>query len=163
LFDPRREGILPSRSPIPVAAATQGQSRLAAGLRPPAGLGLDGPEHGGMLAWRRAEGSFTTCNFKLVVLGHFLSPPLLTFGVTVSFDPRWEPLSVIRPLAASTYIRSGQSPYQGPSCNVRGHRAPRRMGSIYYAAYCSPAKNRSHIHLGNGIFLSSSCGASIYS
>ena len=50
-------------------------------------------------------------------------------------------------------------PYQGPSCNVRGHRAPRRMGPIYYATYCSPVQNRSHIHLGNGIFLSSSCDA----
>jgi hypothetical protein len=47
----------------------------------PPGLGLDGPEHGGMLAWRGAP--VATCNFKLVVLG--ISRPLLTFGVTVSF------------------------------------------------------------------------------
>jgi len=42
LFDPRRE-----HSFVPIgnlsAAATQGLSRLAASLRPPAGLGLDWP------------------------------------------------------------------------------------------------------------------------
>jgi hypothetical protein len=48
LFDPRRE-----HSSIPTAKVSsrraQGLSRLAASSRPPEGLGLDWPEHGGML------------------------------------------------------------------------------------------------------------------
>src|ERR1700692_3600894 len=47
-FDPRRE-----YSSIPTAKSrsrrAQGLSRLAASSRPPAGLGLDWPEHGGIL------------------------------------------------------------------------------------------------------------------
>lgn len=47
-FDPRRE-----HSSIPTANSrsrrAQGLSRLAASSRPPAGLGLDWPEHGGRL------------------------------------------------------------------------------------------------------------------
>src|SRR5215831_6834670 len=43
-----------------------------------------------------------------------------------------------------------------PHASLRGHRAPRGMGPIYYAAYCSHAQNRSHIHLGNGTFFLSS-------
>jgi hypothetical protein len=47
-FDPRRE-----HSSIPTANSrsrrAQGLSRLAASSRPPAGLGLDWPEHGGIL------------------------------------------------------------------------------------------------------------------
>jgi hypothetical protein len=48
LFDPRRE-----HSSIPTAKVSsrraQGLSRLAASSRPPEGLGLDWPEHGGTL------------------------------------------------------------------------------------------------------------------
>jgi hypothetical protein len=48
LFDPRRE-----HSSVPTARSrsrrAQGLSRLAASSRPPEGLGLDSPEHGGML------------------------------------------------------------------------------------------------------------------
>src|SRR5271163_2798111 len=47
-FDPRRE-----HSSVPTAKLhsrrAQGLSRLAASSRPPEGLGLDWPEHGGML------------------------------------------------------------------------------------------------------------------
>jgi hypothetical protein len=47
-FDPRRE-----HSSIPTAKSrsrrAQGLSRLAASSRPPAGRGLDWPEHGGIL------------------------------------------------------------------------------------------------------------------
>jgi hypothetical protein len=47
-FDPRRE-----HSSVPTAKShsrrAQGLSRLAASSRPPEGLGLDWPEHGGML------------------------------------------------------------------------------------------------------------------
>jgi len=47
-FDPRRE-----HSSVPTAKVSsrraQGLSRLAASSRPPEGLGLDWPEHGGML------------------------------------------------------------------------------------------------------------------
>src|SRR5215813_6891317 len=54
LFDPRREhSFVPIGSSI--AAGAQGLSRLAASLRPPAGPGVDWPEHGGMLGWRWTE------------------------------------------------------------------------------------------------------------
>src|SRR6516162_4404179 len=53
-------------------------------------------------------------------------------------------------LAASTYIRPGRAPYQGPSCNMRGHRAPRRMGPFCNTASFSQSCARSHIHLGIG-------------
>src|ERR1700676_3660709 len=47
-FDPRRE-----HSSVPTAKShsrrAQGLSRLAASSRPPEGLGLDWPEHGGIL------------------------------------------------------------------------------------------------------------------
>src|ERR1700756_721975 len=59
-------------------------------------------------------------------------------------------------MAASTYIRSGRAPYQGPSCNMRGHRAPRRMGPFCNTASFSQSCARSHIHLGIGIMLFSS-------
>jgi len=36
-----------------------------------------------------------------------------------------EPFFAMRYCAASTYIRSESSPYQNPSCILRGHRAPR--------------------------------------
>lgn len=53
-------------------------------------------------------------------------------------------------LAASTYIRSGSSPNQGPSYNVaRAEGAPRRMGPIFRTASCRQAPGRSHIHLGS--------------
>src|SRR5262245_46810960 len=42
-----------------------------------------------------------------------------------------------------------------PHATVRGHRAPRRTGPISTEAYCSHSVYRSHIHLGNGMFLSS--------
>jgi len=57
LFDPRRE-----HSSAPTAKShsrrAQGLSRLAASSRPPEGLGLDWPEHGGTLdrlGWRPLE------------------------------------------------------------------------------------------------------------
>jgi hypothetical protein len=55
-FDPRRE-----HSSIPTAKSrsrrAQGLSRLAASSRPPEGLGLDWPEHGGILDWIGAGGA----------------------------------------------------------------------------------------------------------
>ena len=47
-------------------------------------------------------------------------------------------------------------PYQGPSCIVARAQGSKGMGPICYAAYCSPAKTRSHIHLGNGTIVLSS-------
>jgi len=54
-FDPRRE-----HSSVPTAKShsrrAEGLSRLAASSRPPEGLGLDWPEHGGTLDWIGAGG-----------------------------------------------------------------------------------------------------------
>jgi hypothetical protein len=68
-FDPRRE-----YSSIPTANSrsrrAQGLSRLAASSRPPAGLGLDWPEHGGILDRIGAGGAHHIIGkFKLLVLG----------------------------------------------------------------------------------------------
>jgi hypothetical protein len=68
-FDPRRE-----HSSIPTAKSrsrrAQGLSRLAASSRPPEGLGLDWPEHGGTLdrlGWRLPE-SAQRAALTLVIL-----------------------------------------------------------------------------------------------
>src|SRR5580704_6059020 len=68
-FDPRRE-----YSSIPTASSrsrrAQGLSRLAASSRPPAGLGLDWPEHGGILDRIGAGGAHHIIwKFKPLVLG----------------------------------------------------------------------------------------------
>jgi hypothetical protein len=68
-FDPRRE-----HSSIPTANSrsrrAQGLSRLAASSRPPAGLGLDWPEHGGILNRIGAGGAHHIIGkFKPLVLG----------------------------------------------------------------------------------------------
>src|SRR5580700_10199962 len=68
-FDPRRE-----YSSIPTANSrsrrAQGLSRLAASSRPPAGLGLDWPEHGGILNRIGAGGAHHIIGkFKPLVLG----------------------------------------------------------------------------------------------
>jgi hypothetical protein len=68
-FDPRRE-----YSSIPTANSrsrrAQGLSRLAASSRPPAGLGLDWPEHGGILDRIGAGGAHHIVGkFKPLVLG----------------------------------------------------------------------------------------------
>src|SRR5580704_9635368 len=68
-FDPRRE-----HSSIPTANSrsrrAQGLSRLAASSRPPAGLGLDWPEHGGILDRIGAGGAHHIAGkFKPLVLG----------------------------------------------------------------------------------------------
>src|SRR5580698_202179 len=68
-FDPRRE-----YSSIPTASSrsrrAQGLSRLAASSRPPAGLGLDWPEHGGILDRIGAGGAHHIIGkFKPLVLG----------------------------------------------------------------------------------------------
>src|SRR6266446_2803873 len=68
-FDPRRE-----YSSIPTANScsrrAQGLSRLAASSRPPEGLGLDWPEHGGILDRIGAGGArHIKGKFKPVVLG----------------------------------------------------------------------------------------------
>ena len=52
--------------------------------------------------------------------------------------------------------------YKVPPASLRGHRAPRGMGPIYYAAYCSPVMKRSHIHLGNGTFFLSLFAAILF-
>jgi hypothetical protein len=68
-FGPRRE-----YSSIPTANSrsrrAQGLSRLAASSRPPAGLGLDWPEHGGILDRIGAGGAHHIVGkFKPLVLG----------------------------------------------------------------------------------------------
>jgi hypothetical protein len=68
-FDPRRE-----HSSIPTANSrsrrAQGLSRLAASSRPPEGLGLDWPEHGGILNRIGAGGAHHIIGkFKPLVLG----------------------------------------------------------------------------------------------
>src|SRR5580704_3980921 len=68
LFDPRRE-----HSSVPTAKwhsrCAEGLSRLAASSRPPAGLGLDWPEHSGTLDRIGAGGAHHVIgNFKPVVL-----------------------------------------------------------------------------------------------
>src|SRR6266436_2473992 len=68
-FDPRRE-----HSSIPTAESrsrrAQGLSRLAASSRPPEGLGLDWPEHGGILDRIGAGGACHIIGkFKPVALG----------------------------------------------------------------------------------------------
>jgi hypothetical protein len=68
LFDPRRE-----HSSVPTAKwhsrCAEGLSRLAASSRPPAGLGLDWPEHSGILDRIGAGGAHHVIgNFKPVVL-----------------------------------------------------------------------------------------------
>jgi hypothetical protein len=68
-FDPRRE-----HSSIPTAKSrgrrAQGLSRLAASLRPPEGLGLDWPEHGGTLdrLGLEAAGIRTSAALALIIL-----------------------------------------------------------------------------------------------
>src|SRR5271157_6498037 len=67
-FDPRRE-----HSSVPTAKSrsrrAQGLSRLAASSRPPEGLGLDRPEHGGMLIGSGLQALATSDKFEPLVLG----------------------------------------------------------------------------------------------
>src|SRR5882672_10446805 len=77
-FDPRR-----AHSSIPTAESrsrrAQGLSRLAASSRPPEGLGLDWPEHGGILDRIGAGGACHIIGkFKPVALGeiHFAGDTL---------------------------------------------------------------------------------------
>jgi hypothetical protein len=44
---------------------------------------------------------------------------------------------------------AGCNPFQGPSCALRGQRAPRGMGPFSTAAFFSHVETRSHIHLGS--------------
>jgi hypothetical protein len=53
-------------------------------------------------------------------------------------------------MVTSPLTRPGKPPYQDPSCNMRGHRAPRRMGPFCNTASFSQSYARSHIHLGIG-------------
>src|SRR5258707_13762225 len=68
-FDPRREhSSVPTVKPH--SRRAQGLSRLAASSRPPAGLGLDWPEHGGTLDRIGAGGAHHIAGkFKPLVLG----------------------------------------------------------------------------------------------
>src|SRR5215471_6898596 len=70
--------------------------------------------------------------------------------------PRRSPSSLCSNRRINLYPVGIESRTKVPHASLRGHRAPRGMGPIYYAAYCSPALNRSHIHLGNGTFFLSS-------
>src|ERR1700747_3210395 len=72
------------------------------------------------------------CTFFLIPLF------LLSFDYVCSIDPRRSPFASAT-LAASTYIRSRQAPYQGPSCNsarARGskggwdHSVSRRLSAM---------------------------------
>src|SRR5215470_20403425 len=67
--------------------------------------------------------------------------------------PRRSPSSLCGNRRINLYPVGIESRTKVPHASLRGHRAPRGMGPIYYAAYCSPALNRSHIHLGNGTIL----------
>src|SRR6516162_8842048 len=55
------------------------------------------------------------------------------------FDPRRSPNCRYATLAASTYIRSGLSPYQGPSCNVaRAEGGSKEDGTHLYHGVLQP-------------------------
>jgi len=96
-FDPRRE-----YSSIPTAKSrsrrAQGLSRVAASSRPPAGLGLDWPEHGGILNRIGAGGAHHIIGkFKPLVLGEIHAA-----GDT-SFPDRWDPVSNSAPRTTGRY------------------------------------------------------------
>src|SRR5712691_8706869 len=78
-FDPRRE-----HSSVPTAESrsrrAQGLSRLAASSRPPEGLGLDWPEHGGILDRIGAGGA---CH----IIGKF--KPVALGEIHAAGDKRW--------------------------------------------------------------------------
>jgi hypothetical protein len=72
LFDPRREHSSAPDRQFQSPPRRRDNQRWPQFCGQPQGLGLDGPEQGGMLAWRGLKGGHVmTCNFKLVVLGHF--------------------------------------------------------------------------------------------
>src|SRR5215467_15941853 len=65
-----------------------------------------------------------------------------------AFDPRRSPIALCGTRRINLYPAEESPPTKVPLATVRA-QAPRRMGPIYYAAYCSHATNRSHIHLGS--------------
>ena len=82
--------------------------------------------------------------FLVVVSICFLIVALLQ--ALIPFDPRRSPNCRYATLAASTYIRSGLSPYQGPSCNVARAQGlqggwdpslPRRMAALAHHGHSS--------------------------
>src|SRR5262249_6321750 len=69
-------------------------------------------------------------------------------SVPCVFDTRRSPFHAMRHSPHQLISGGGKPPTKVPLATVRA-QAPRRMGPIYYAAYCSHAMNRSHIHLGS--------------
>ena len=73
---------------------------------------------------------------------------LRSIQVSCPFDPRRSPFALCGTRRINLYPAEESPPTKVPLATVRA-QAPRRMGPIYYAAYCSHATNRSHIHLGS--------------
>src|ERR1700680_2099075 len=66
----------------------------------------------------------------------------------VSFRSKASPLRACGARRTNLYP-AGYNPFQGPSCALRGARAPRGMGPFSTAASFSHVEIRSHIHLGS--------------
>jgi hypothetical protein len=119
-FDPRRE-----HSSVPTANSrsrrAQGLSRLAASSRPPAGLGLDWPEHGGILDRIGAGGAHHIAGkFKPLVLSEIHAAGDRVDSVTSRSSD-----SPSQPASRSAMAGSSNSP-RDPGC--RPIRAPRPAG-----------------------------------
>src|ERR1700685_2478806 len=97
-FDPRRE-----YSSIPTAKSrsrrAQGLSRLAASSRPPAGLGLDWPEHGGILNRIGAGGAHH-------IIGKFI--PLVLGEIHAAGD-----------ISMSTFVPPASPAMKRPPCSAQ--------------------------------------------
>src|SRR5262245_60286019 len=101
----------------------------------------------GLTALARAEPRWRWAAACVTPLLTALRGVLRSIHAFCPFDPR---RSLSRYAASPHQLISGgeSAPTKVPLATARA-QAPRRMGPIYYAAYCSPATNRSHIHLGS--------------
>ena len=111
-----------------------------------AALSGQSPKPGGSRRKARGVDGESACRATMVS-GHYAAtrtcvpatdPLVEGSGYVCSIDPKAEPVRYAT-LAASTYIRSGQTPYQGPSCNsARAQGLQGRMGPFWKAGILQP-------------------------
>jgi hypothetical protein len=124
------------------------------------------PEPGGSRRKARGVDGESACQ-ATIVPGHYAAN-VTAFCVAVDpLSPLKFPIRFVQLIQGGALFAMRHSPhqlisgrdripYQGPSCIVARAQGSKGMGPICYAAYCSPAKTRSHIHLGNGTIVLSS-------
>src|SRR5215471_8880854 len=106
------------------------------------------PKPGGSRRRREGFDGDSACRATMVVWVTSPNKPYWSIQVSCPFDPRRGPFALCGTRRINLYPVGESPPAKVPLATVRA-QAPRRMGPIYYAAYCSHVKNRSHIHLGS--------------